>query len=388
MSIPTRPFLDSNVSIVGLGCSSFSSFFWSETEREQLSHKLTREHPRVEEWIRVIRYAVETASINLLDTAPWYGHGSSETVVGWALQELKESGFDRSKLLVNTKIGRYEADPRLQFDYSAARTLASVKRSLERLQIDYIDVLQLHDPEFAPDLEQLLQETIPAMLECQRKGWCRRLGLTGYPLKVQHQILERAREVFGKNIFDQSLTYSHYNLHDRSLIELPVASTSFADYCDRHGLGLLAAAPLSMGLLTQRGPPDWHPASPALKNACRAATELCLRYGVDIADLALLVALAQSRVPCTILGMKSVEEVKSAQRIACRLADIAVDSSSVLDQVMTADEKKCWETIQDSSCGPFASVVHSGEFQWDGVGEARKFWEQVPVAKAKAWQAI
>lgn len=143
---------------------------------------LQKSHPRVQEWIQTIRYAVLEAGINLLDTAPWYGHGTAEVVIGWALEELSNSnsGFLRENLTINTKVGRYEADPRQQFDFSATATLQSVKRSLERMQCcGYIDVLQLHDPEFAPSLDMLFQETIPAMLECQEKGWCRALGMTG-----------------------------------------------------------------------------------------------------------------------------------------------------------------------------------------------------------------
>jgi diketogulonate reductase-like aldo/keto reductase len=205
------------VSIVGLGCSSFSTFFWSRKERlaamtttaaEPFDNdgwtvqSLQRSHPRVQEWIRTIRYAIEIAGITLLDTAPWYGHGTSEVVVGWALDEVlvpaidqsgKESAspggskdsagvINRGDIIVNTKIGRYEAHPpHRQFDFTRSTTLHSVQRSLQRMpSIGYIDVLQLHDPEFATSLDDLLlKETIPAMIECQKKGYCRALGMTG-----------------------------------------------------------------------------------------------------------------------------------------------------------------------------------------------------------------
>ena len=94
--IPKRPFgsilkdkdnLSKELSIIGLGCSSFSSFFDEESSSFDLQN-LSKSHPLVQEWIQTIRYAVLEAGINLLDTAPWYGHGTSEVVVGWALEEL------------------------------------------------------------------------------------------------------------------------------------------------------------------------------------------------------------------------------------------------------------------------------------------------------------
>ena len=196
LRIPQRPFglindnhrLPASVSILGLGCSSFPTFFWSTDEWGGLSPEmwsvgsLQKSHRRVQQWIQTIEYAVLEAGITLLDTAPWYGHGISEVVIGWAIEEIsnKDRSFLRENLTINTKVGRFEADPNRQFDFSAATTLESVQRSLQRLQCcGYIDVLQLHDPEFSPTLEILFEETIPAMLQCQEKGFCRALGMTG-----------------------------------------------------------------------------------------------------------------------------------------------------------------------------------------------------------------
>ena len=146
----------------------------------------------------------------MLDTAPWYGHGISEIVVGYALDtiladdngmEIKDKYDDKNKtvsgikkdldnpilsepnkrirygtlprshLVLNTKVGRYEADPLHQFDFSYSTTIKSVHRSLERMNCGFIDVLQLHDPEFSPDMSVLMEETIPALIECRRRGW-------------------------------------------------------------------------------------------------------------------------------------------------------------------------------------------------------------------------
>jgi L-galactose dehydrogenase len=422
-SMPRRSFgtrmeskkLPSSVSIVGLGCSSFSTFFWTDQELQEdastvsssdtasvgTSVSLQKNHPRVQEWIQTIVYAVNDAGITLLDTAPWYGHGSSEIVVGWALEELfcqkdddnntagtaaaTNCTITREDLIINTKIGRYEADPARQFDFSAAATLASCLRSLDRLQCGYIDVLQLHDPEFAPSLDQLLQETIPAMMECRNKGYCRALGLTGYSLQVQYQIFQRSLELYpDTTVWDQSLTYGHFNLHDRSLLTAPVSAeyTSYQEFCEKSKLLLLAAAPLSMGLLTgTNAPPTWHPADQQLQQACRDATDICTAHGVQISTLALCVALSDPCIPCTILGMKNVGEVQAAAAVAQRMHSMDEASSltpdEIFKQILTSSEQAAWEILRDPVHGPFAAVWSNGSFQWDGLKGVREFWQQV-----------
>jgi L-galactose dehydrogenase len=372
MSVPKRPSLRGDVSIVGLGCSSFSSFFdgGSITIETMLKSDL-----QVQKWIQTIHYAIHVAGITVLDTAPWYGHGTSEVVVGWALQDTPT---ERQTLTINTKVGRYDADPGQQFDYTRQTTIHSAKGSLKRLQCGYIDVLQLHDPEFAPSLSVLLDETIPAMICCKEQGICRAIGMTGYPLHVQHLIMQASLERFGRNVWDQALTYSHFNLHDTSLFSpLPDLSMSYPDYCIQHNIALLAAAPLSMGLLTQTGPPEWHPASAALRDACRRAACMCADRGVNVSTLALLFALSEPRLPCTILGMKDVEQVKIVQKIANRFQGLDGSSSQqeVLEKVLTTNELACLKALLDAKDGLFAGIQTSGDFEWDGVQEAKNFWK-------------
>lgn len=327
----------------------------------------------VQEWIRTIQYSLQSAGITLLDTAPWYGHGTSEIVIGWALEDLNE--FDRDSIQINTKIGRYEADPAHQFDFSRSASLASVQRSITRMKCSYIDVLQLHDPEFAPSLEELFLDAIPAMIECREKGLCKALGLTGYPLEVQHRIFQRSLEAFGENIWDQALTYGHYNLHDRTLVTQPLGQyPSFLEMATAHNMTVLAAAPLSMGLLTTQGPPDWHPAPPELKTACQTAADICQQAELDIARVALLFALCNRAIPCTILGMKSIEEVKYVQEIAIRVgvAQVATQKSNLLDHVLTDQETNVTNQVTKL----FANLLPTGLFQWDGIQCAWNFWEE------------
>ncbi|KAI2511341.1 Aldo/keto reductase-like protein [Fragilaria crotonensis] len=405
MIVPRRvlalenPNLPKDAPIIGLGCSSFSHFFWSEDElamaggvRQWTPETIDRHHPHVQEWIRTIHHAIQECGISLLDTAPWYGHGTSEVVLGWALEELlSNQTANRDSLTINTKVGRYEADLSRQFDFTFETTMKSVERSLKRMKCMYIDVLQLHDPEFAPTLEVLLDETIPAMIECRNKGWCKALGITGYPLEVQHQILLETVKKYGEPVFDQSLTYCHYNLHDSSLVTRPVSEKgkSFADFVTELQLALLAAAPLSMGLLTHNTPPDWHPASVALKEACHEAASYCERQGINISSLAIVVALANPRISCTLLGMKNVEQVKFAAEIASRFANVPqteTDPRTILRQVLSDMEYAVWLHLNDATNSPFATVWKDGSFRWDGASSGFSFWMEIEGAKATNWQ--
>lgn len=278
----------------------------------------------------------------------------------------------------------------------------SVQRSLERMNCLYIDVIQLHDPEFAPSISILKEETIPALLECRKRGWAKAIGLTGYPLEVQHQILVECHgELFdGEVVFDQSLVYCHNNLHDMSLYRdacFPSMNEqverngtngsrnsllSFTQFCQQSNIQLMAAAPLSMGLLTRSGPPTWHPASDSLKKACSIAAILCQTKGIDVSTLALLYSLAQREIGCTLLGMKKVKEVDVAADLAMRFCDIDFDQSHsiILDQILLPVEKVTLKLILDPTHGPFALVAANGDYRWDGQEEAKKFWERLATS--------
>ena len=386
--------LPRSVPIIGLGCSSFSTFFLSPEECIDLGGAFAPEeidpmHPKVKEWIDTIHFAI-ASGITLMDTAPWYGHGTSEVVLGWAIKTLSSS-IPRETLIINTKVGRYEADLRKQFDFSFDTTIMSVQRSLSRINCNYINVLQLHDPEFAPTLEILLNETIPAMIECQKLGYCKALGMTGYPLEVQHQILQATMMEYGTNVWDQSLVYSHYNLHDTSLFTHHfIQDQSFADYCRNNDIVVMAAAPLSMGLLTHSQPPAWHPASSRLQEACREAAKLCESQGVNIATLAIVVAMTNPNIPCTLLGMKDQNEVILALEAAARFTNVSeaeTDETVILKQVLTNDEYNVWLQLVDKESSPFGALWKDGQYRWDGVSEARKFWNQLEDIETVAWQS-
>lgn len=194
--MPYRKFGDRTVSQLSFGASSLAGVFRGVDKAECL---------------RVVEHAVR-AGINVIDTAPWYGHGASESILGEALK-----GIPRRAYYVHTKVCRYNPGPLEMFDFSYERTLKSVDESLARLQLDYIDTVQgacrragvmrgratrvctrrlatrvclrllarlhsapaahaVHDPEFAPSLDVVIKETLPALAEARRQGKIKYIG--------------------------------------------------------------------------------------------------------------------------------------------------------------------------------------------------------------------
>lgn len=464
--------LSDSLPIIGLGCSSFSNFFSSKSTNNN-KNKIKEGHSQkqddvvqswisdpenekiLEGWIDTIIYAVTKYNINLLDTAPWYGHGLSEAVIGLALEKLLFNSttdtpvIKRSDLIIQTKVGRYEIEKTKMFDFSSKRVKESIEKSLERMKyIDYIDVIQLHDPEFSPSISLLVEETIPALLEMRNSNKVKAIGITGYPLEVQYEILKQCYQ--NKNIrklvsgsfiiFDQSLTYCHYNLHDQSLFtsleyELLLRDQGgdnieqyhcFADIIQKNlSMGLICAAPFSMGLLTNHSTdkpvPDWHPASDELKHACKEASHLVSSSSLltpssttklSLSKLAVAYALANERIPCTLIGMSSREEVDFAADIALKFSSsssVSVDrrknhNMSIRDKihedtfnllkscnVLTELEMNVLKQILDLEKGPF-SILHNKKGmkeksilnQWDGIEIANEFWKSIPGGKKQA----
>lgn len=187
-----------------------------------------------------------------------------------------------------------------------------MNESLKRLQVDYIDLIQCHDIEFG-DLDQVINETLPALLALKSKGLVRFIGITGLPLSAFHYILDRVPV----GTVDIVLSYCHNSLNDQSLIgDLP--------YFEGKGVGVINASPLSMGLLTKEGPPTWHPAPTALKDVSKKASQLAESRGVDIAKIALAnsLKLSSAGIASTLVGMSTREEV--SKNVTCCLEALGI----------------------------------------------------------------
>src|SRR5580698_857795 len=194
---------------------------------------------------RAVHCAIDLG-INYFDTAPYYGRTLAETRLGAALEGR------RDKVVLGTKCGRYDVS---QFDFSAARIRASIDESLTRLRTDYLDVFIAHDVEFV-SRAQIVEEAIPTMRELQRLGKTRFIGISGLQLNMLRKVAEAAA-------VDVILSYCRYNLLITDMDEL------LTPFAMEHGVGLINASPLAMGMLTKQGPPAWHPAPAELREAAR-----------------------------------------------------------------------------------------------------------------------
>lgn len=253
-----------NVSILSFGASSLGGVFHDFDEKKGLE---------------AVELAIELG-INLIDVSPYYGFTKAEIVLGKALQNI-----DRSKYYLSTKVGRYGSDGEKTWDYSGRGAIESVQESMERLNVDYIDLINIHDVEFA-EISQVVNETLPALYTLKEEGLVGHIGITGLPLPVLRKITEEADE----DMIETILSFCHYSLNDNSLAD-------DIEFYKSRGIGIINASPLSMGLLSERKTPDWHPASEKIKIACQQATmhckskdyrieQLAIKYSVDHPDIA------------------------------------------------------------------------------------------------------
>ncbi|QEL14485.1 aldo/keto reductase [Limnoglobus roseus] len=256
------------------------------------------------------------AGINLIDTSAFYGEGRSEEVLGEVLQ-----GGWREKVLICTKAGR---QTRKQFDFTPAGMRASLEASLRRLRVDSVDILLAHDIEFADEPERVFTDTADVLHRFKTEGKCRFVGMSCYPLGVLRQAIERCR-------LDVVISFCHFNLQNQRLLTelLPVAQS--------HGVGVLNASPLAMGLLTNQGPPPWHPAGDVVKRTCAAAATFCREHGADIATLGMQFCYGEAAIPSTITGTAKRSELDANLKAL----------ASPVDEVMMKDVRAVLEPIRD-----------------------------------------
>ena len=264
----TRPLGKTGIDlpILSFGASSLGAEFRTITLEEAMLSTIT---------------AIELG-MNFIDTSPFYGRGMSEIMLGLGLK-----GIPRDKYLLGSKLGRYSD---VHFDFSAKRVEESLHISLQRLGTDYLDVLLLHDVEFVP-LQQIWEETLPAVLKLKEQGKVRAVGFSCYPMKTFNTVLDHV-----ENEIDCVLSYNRYTLQN----------TTFADdllpRLEKKNIGAMNAGPFSARLLTNAELPGWLKEPENVKAAARAAAKLCASRGVDIAQLAIQFSCEHPGLATTIAG--------------------------------------------------------------------------------------
>ena len=271
------------VSALSYGASSLGGVFHGIDESEA---------------IRAAHVAIE-GGMNFIDVSPYYGHYKAETVLGKALK-----GIPRDKYYLSTKVGRYGKDGVNTWDYTGKRATESVYESMERMGVDYIDLINVHDIEFA-DLQQVAEETLPALVELREKGVVGHVGITDLQLENLAWVIDHVPA----GTVETVLNFCHYCLCDDKLVD-------YLDYFEERGIGVISASPLSMGLLSERGVPNWHPAPRPLVEACSRAAAHCKAKGYPIERLAIQYALTNERIATTLFSSANPANVERNLRWA------------------------------------------------------------------------
>jgi aryl-alcohol dehydrogenase-like predicted oxidoreductase len=274
---------DLQLPVLSFGASSLGAEFRSVTLDEVLAS---------------VRIALD-CGLTMIDTSPFYGRGMSEVLLGVALK-----GVPRESYTLCTKLGRYDLQ---HFDFSAKRVAESVDVSLHRLGTDHLDIILCHDIEFVP-LQQIVDETLPALRKIQQSGKARYIGFSGYPMKIFRTILDQTD-------VDCVLSYNQYTLQN----------TRFADetvpYLKAKGVGVMNAGPFSARLLTNAPLPAWLKEPESVKAAARAAAAHCAAKGVDIAKLALQFSLAHPDIATTVAGSANPNNIRTWAKWAAEPLD-------------------------------------------------------------------
>lgn len=239
------------------------------------------------EALESVRVALDLG-MDFIDTSPFYGRGMSECLLGVALR-----GVPRDSYTLCTKLGRYTGS---HFDFSARRVVESVDTSLLRMGVEHLDIILCHDIEFV-EMQQIIDETLPALEKIRQSGKVRFIGISGYPMNIFKFVLDQAK-------LDVVLSYNHYTLQN----------TMFADlvpYLKSKKVGIMNAAPFSARLLTNATLPPWHKATPEVRRICRAAADHCQSRGVDIAQLALQFSIANQDMSTCIVGSANPQNVRN-----------------------------------------------------------------------------
>ena len=271
------------VPILSFGASSLGQEFRSVTLDEALGS---------------VKAALD-CGLNLIDTSPFYGRGMSEVLLGVALKSIPRDDY-----LLCTKLGRYDLS---HFDFSAKRVAESVDVSLHRLGIDHLDIILCHDIEFVP-MQQIVDETLPALRKAREQGKTRFIGFSGYPQKIFRFICDQAE-------VDCVLNYNQYTLQN----------TRFADetmaYLEAKGIGVMNAGPFSARLLTDAPLPHWLKEPEEVKEAARRAADLCRARGSSIAKVALQFSIANPGIATTVAGSANPANVREWARWAAEPLD-------------------------------------------------------------------
>lgn len=279
-----------NVSVIGLGTWVMGGWMWSGAEDRDS--------------VAAIRRALELG-VNLIDTAPIYGHGRSEEIVGRAIAEHGR----REDVILATKVGLdWNAErTKVWRNSSRPRILGEIDDSLRRLRTDYIDVYQIHWPDPVAPFEESMQ----TLLELQRTGKIRFVGVSNFTPAQMRRCLA---------VGPVHVAQPPYNLFERGIED------DLLPFCREQGIGTLIYSPLCRGLLSgkYRGDEKFEPGDvrafdPKFTGnqfrgyvACvDRLKEVAVRYGKNVGQVAIRWCLDQPGVTVALCGARRPDQVEA-----------------------------------------------------------------------------
>ena len=245
--------------------------------------------------VAVVERALELG-VNYFDTAPLYGKGRSEEVLGHALKGVTEPYY------LATKVG-YFPEP---FDYTRDVVWRGFEASLERLQRDRVDLVQLHESEQAGwDGVFGKGRALEAMLEIREQGLASHVGLTGSDLELMSDIMEET------DAFVSVITFCKYDLVTQQAKERLMPTAAARD------VAVIAASPLHGGLLGSKRD-HWREKGrfADLYERQEAVEAVLARGGLDPVDTGLRYLLSDPRVTMLLTGAESIAELETSVSVS------------------------------------------------------------------------
>ena len=232
--------------------------------------------------------------IRYFDTAPYYGTGISEIYFGKFLSSVKRNSF-----VISTKVGRLIENQEIRFDYTREGILRSLDSSLERLNLDHIDIALIHDPD--DHYRQALNESFPTLSDLKSQGIIKAIGCGMNQWQMLFDFANNAD-------FDCFLLAGRYTLLDHS------AMYSLMPKCLEKNISIILGGPYNSGILASDFKSEstyfYEPSPTKVTEKARLIKNVCDKYEVPLKAASLQFGLNHPSVVSTIPGPSNPNELK------------------------------------------------------------------------------
>ncbi len=248
-----------------------------------------------EEGIKTVHKVIEEG-INYIDVAPAYGGTVAETVLGKGLKDIK-----RDKYSISTKAGKYtnpDAYGDDTFDYSEKTIRNGLEQSMKRLEVDYIDIVHLHDFDYCRGsvADEAFATGFPTLQKLKDEKIIGSIGAGIYDMNLWKRVIKEAP-------VDAILLHNHYSLIDTRALEL-------VDSCNEKNIGIINASPFGSGVLTPGPIADWHPANLKERELFAKAVKYCEENKHHISSLAFQFSTQQNHFATTLFSSSNRKSVE------------------------------------------------------------------------------